>query len=149
MSGARHAHGTARREARGLPLEGVRIVDLSRAWAGPYGTRYLADFGAEVIKVETGKYPPGRESGSPSYGEVNRNKRPITLNFQTLQDGTCSKRLVAVSDVVVENLAPASWPSMPWTTTSCARCVQTSSWSACRAMGAVDRTAASSASAAR
>ena len=91
---------------RGLPLEGVRIVDLSRAWAGPYGTRYLADFGAEVIKVETAKYPPGREPASPSYGEVNRNKRPITLNFQTPEGQELLKRLVAVSDVVVENFSP-------------------------------------------
>jgi crotonobetainyl-CoA:carnitine CoA-transferase CaiB-like acyl-CoA transferase len=91
---------------RGLPLEGVRIVDLSRAWAGPYGTRYLADFGAEVIKVETAKYPPGREPASPSYGEVNRNKRPITLNFQTPEGRDLLKRLVAVSDVVVENFSP-------------------------------------------
>lgn len=91
---------------RGLPLEGVRIVDLSRAWAGPYGTRYLADFGAEVIKVETAKYPPGREPGSPSYGEVNRNKRPITLNFQTPEGHKLLKRLVALSDVVVENFSP-------------------------------------------
>jgi crotonobetainyl-CoA:carnitine CoA-transferase CaiB-like acyl-CoA transferase len=91
---------------RGLPLEGVRVVDLSRAWAGPYGTRYLADFGAEVIKVETSQYPPGREPGSPSYGEVNRNKRPITLNFQTPEGRDLLKRLVAVSDVVVENFSP-------------------------------------------
>jgi crotonobetainyl-CoA:carnitine CoA-transferase CaiB-like acyl-CoA transferase len=91
---------------RGLPLEGVRILDLSRAWAGPYGTRYLADFGAEVIKVETSQYPPGREPGSPSYGEVNRNKRPITLNFQTPEGRDLLKRLVAVSDVVVENFSP-------------------------------------------
>jgi crotonobetainyl-CoA:carnitine CoA-transferase CaiB-like acyl-CoA transferase len=91
---------------RGLPLEGVRVVDLSRAWAGPYGTRYLADFGAEVIKVETAKYPPGHEPASPSYGEVNRNKRPITLNFQTPEGRDLLKRLVAVSDVVVENFSP-------------------------------------------
>jgi crotonobetainyl-CoA:carnitine CoA-transferase CaiB-like acyl-CoA transferase len=91
---------------RRLPLEGVRIVDLSRAWAGPYGTRYLADFGAEVIKVETVQYPPGREPGSPSYGEVNRNKRPITLNFQKPEGRELLKRLVAISDVVVENFSP-------------------------------------------
>jgi crotonobetainyl-CoA:carnitine CoA-transferase CaiB-like acyl-CoA transferase len=91
---------------RGLPLAGVRILDLSRAWAGPYGTRYLADFGAEVIKVETGKYAPERDPASPSYGEVNRNKRPITLNFQTPVGRDLLKRLVAVSDVVVENFSP-------------------------------------------
>ena len=91
---------------RRLPLAGVRVLDLSRAWAGPYGTRYLADFGAEVIKVETGQYPPGREPGNPSYGEVNRNKRPITLNFQTPEGRDLLKRLVAISDVVVENFSP-------------------------------------------
>jgi crotonobetainyl-CoA:carnitine CoA-transferase CaiB-like acyl-CoA transferase len=90
---------------RHLPLAGVRILDLSRAWAGPYGTRYLADFGANVIKVETGMYPDGRQPGNPGYGEVNRNKRPITLNFQTPEGRDLLKRLVAVSDVVVENFS--------------------------------------------
>lgn len=91
---------------RHLPLHGIRILDLSRAWAGPYGTRYLADFGAEVIKVETGKFPDGRQPNSPSYGEVNRNKHPVTLNFQTPEGRELLKRLVAISDVVVENFSP-------------------------------------------
>ena len=56
--------------------------------------------------METGKYPPGREPDSPSYGEVNRNKRPITLNFQTPEGHELLKRLVALSDVVVENFSP-------------------------------------------
>ena len=94
--------GTRRR----LPLEGIRILDLSRAWAGPYGTRYLADFGADVIKVETGKYPDGRQPGNPGYEEINRNKRPITLNFQMPEGQALLKRLVAISDVVVENFSP-------------------------------------------
>ena len=94
--------GTRRR----LPLEGIRILDLSRAWAGPYGTRYLADFGADVIKVETGKYPDGRQPGNPGYEEINRNKRPITLNFQFPEGQELLKRLVAISDVVVENFSP-------------------------------------------
>jgi crotonobetainyl-CoA:carnitine CoA-transferase CaiB-like acyl-CoA transferase len=94
--------GTRRRR----PLEGIRILDLSRAWAGPYGTRYLADFGADVIKVETGKYPDGRQPGNPGYEEINRNKRHITLNFQMPKGQKLLKRLVAISDVVVENFSP-------------------------------------------
>ena len=91
---------------RRLPLAGIRVLDLSRAWAGPYGTRYLADFGADVIKVETGKYPDGRQPDNPGYGEVNRNKRSVTLNFQTPEGQDLLRRLVAVSDVVVENFSP-------------------------------------------
>ncbi|WP_089942006.1 CaiB/BaiF CoA transferase family protein [Candidatus Entotheonella palauensis] len=91
---------------RGLPLSGIRVLDLSRAWAGPYGTRYLADFGADVIKVESAKFGNPREPDNPSYGEVNRNKRPITLNFQTAEGRELLKRLVAISDVVVENFSP-------------------------------------------
>ena len=90
----------------GLPLAGIRVLDLSRAWAGPYGTRYLADFGADVIKVETGKYPDGRQPDNPGYGEINRNKRSVTLNFQTPEGQGLLRRLVAVSDVVVENFSP-------------------------------------------
>ncbi|GIX48074.1 MAG: CoA transferase [Candidatus Tectimicrobiota bacterium] len=93
-------------ERRRPPLAGVRVLDLSRAWAGPYGTRYLADFGAEVIKVETGKYPDGRQPGNPGYEEVNRGKHPITLNFQHPEGQALLRRLVAVSDVVVENFSP-------------------------------------------
>jgi crotonobetainyl-CoA:carnitine CoA-transferase CaiB-like acyl-CoA transferase len=91
---------------RGLPLSGIRVLDLSRAWAGPYGTRYLADFGADVIKVESAKFSDPREPGNPGYGEVNRNKCPITLNFQTTEGRELLKRLVSISDVVVENFSP-------------------------------------------
>ena len=91
--------------ARSLPLSGIRVLDLSRVWAGPFGTRYLADFGAEVIKVESGKFPE-RRPNSPDYAEINRNKRFITLNFQTPVGLALLKRLVAISDVVVENFSP-------------------------------------------
>lgn len=91
--------------ARSLPLTGVRVLDLSRVWAGPYGTRYLADFGAEVIKVESGKFPE-RRPNTPDYAEINRNKRFVTLDFQTEEGQALLKRLVAISDVVVENFSP-------------------------------------------
>jgi len=91
---------------RGLPLAGIRILDLSRVWAGPYGTRYLADFGAEVIKVESRKFPDGRGSNDAAFAEINRNKRSVTLNFQMPEGRELLKRLVALSDVVVENFSP-------------------------------------------
>jgi crotonobetainyl-CoA:carnitine CoA-transferase CaiB-like acyl-CoA transferase len=91
---------------RGLPLTGIRILDLSRVWAGPYGTRYLADFGAEVIKVESSKFPDGRGTNAAAFAEINRNKRCITLNFQMPEGRELLKRLVALSDVVVENFSP-------------------------------------------
>ncbi len=90
---------------RSLPLAGIRVLDLSRVWAGPYGTRYLADFGAEVIKVESSRFPE-RRPNSPDYAEINRNKRFITLDFQTPEGQALLKRLVAISDVVVENFSP-------------------------------------------
>jgi crotonobetainyl-CoA:carnitine CoA-transferase CaiB-like acyl-CoA transferase len=91
--------------SRRLPLSGIRVLDLSRVWAGPYGTRYLADFGAEVIKVESGKFPE-RRPHDPAYAEINRNKQCITLNFQAPEGQELLRRLVAISDVVVENFSP-------------------------------------------
>jgi crotonobetainyl-CoA:carnitine CoA-transferase CaiB-like acyl-CoA transferase len=93
-------------QARRLPLHGIRILDLSRVWAGPYGTRYLADHGAEVIKVESGKFPDGRRPNDPAFVEINRNKHSITLNFQLPAGRDLLMRLVASSDVVVENFSP-------------------------------------------
>jgi crotonobetainyl-CoA:carnitine CoA-transferase CaiB-like acyl-CoA transferase len=103
----RMAHScSASAAGRGLPLAGIRILDLSRVWAGPYGTRYLADFGAEVIKVESRKFPDGRGANDAAFAEINRNKHSITLNFQVPEGRELLKRLVALSDVVVENFSP-------------------------------------------
>ena len=63
-------------------------------------------FGAEVIKVESGKFPDGRRPNDAAFAEINRNKRYITLNFQMPEGRELLKRLVAVSDVVVENFSP-------------------------------------------
>ena len=90
-------------------LKGLRIVDFSRVWAGPFGTRYLGDLGAEVIKIETGRYlDTGRivlKGYESLFTETNRSKLGVTLNFQDPRGLEAVHELVAVSDVVVENYA--------------------------------------------
>ncbi len=108
----------------GLPLSGIRVIDLTWIIAGPTATRYLADFGADVIKVEheqavdpirlgrpiVGDSPTLNNSGFFNY--VNRNKRSILLNVRHPFGMDLLKRLIAVSDVVIENFSAgtlASW----------------------------------------
>lgn len=98
-----------------LPLQGVRVLDFTWMIAGPLGTRLLADFGADVIKVEsynrvdrireTGPHPDGpwsyNEDGS--FGDVNTAKRSLLLNLNEPQGQALTKRLAMVSDVVMAN----------------------------------------------
>jgi len=99
-----------------LPLHGFRVLDLTMAWAGPYATRLLADMGAEVIKIEavnnwdllrsfTGQ-PPTVErvwDKSPYFNHINRNKYGCVLDLSQPRGRELFLRLVAVSDVVIEN----------------------------------------------
>ncbi|MEK7215862.1 MAG: CoA transferase [Chloroflexota bacterium] len=90
-----------------LPLEGIRVVDFTRNWAGPLGTRALADFGAEVIKIESALVAEGRDyEGGSSYADLNRNKRSITLDLRNPEAQRLVKGLVATADLVVENFGP-------------------------------------------
>ena len=99
-----------------LPLHGVRVLDLTMAWAGPYGTRLLADMGAEVIKIEavnnwdlvrsfTGQ-PPTVErvwNKSPYFNQLNRNKHGLCLDLSHPRGRDLFLRLVPLSDMVIEN----------------------------------------------
>ncbi|MBE5842748.1 MAG: CoA transferase [Butyrivibrio sp.] len=94
-------------------LEGVRVLDLTRVVAGPYGGSILGDFGADVIKIEVpGKgddargYGPYRNGESMYYANLNRNKRGITLNLKSDEGKEIFKELVKKSDVVLENYRP-------------------------------------------
>lgn len=96
------------------PLDDLRILDLSHYYNGPYATLLLSFLGAEVIKVEPpGKgeggrtlyKPPGAPVGIP-FVMMNSNKRSITLNLKSADGRDIFKRLVARTDVVVENFAP-------------------------------------------
>jgi crotonobetainyl-CoA:carnitine CoA-transferase CaiB-like acyl-CoA transferase len=85
-------------------LKGIRVVDLTRVWAGPLGTRILGDFGAEVIKVSDPRLPADRIGGI--YGKLNRNKSSIGLRLDMEVGRRIFLELVSVSDVVVENFRP-------------------------------------------
>ncbi|OLC55173.1 MAG: formyl-CoA transferase [Acidobacteria bacterium 13_1_40CM_4_69_4] len=97
-------------------LEGVRVVDLTRFMAGPFGTAMLGDYGADVLKVE----PPGEGDGARAWGppfmggesvyflSVNRNKRSLTLNLRHPEGVALLLKLVDRADVVVENFTPGT-----------------------------------------
>ncbi len=107
-----------------LPLQGVRVLDLSRILAGPYATMKLADMGAEVTKVEipltgddTRKWGPPFANGEATYFlAVNRNKRSMTLNLKHPRAREVLERLIKRSDVLVENFRPGTLAELgfPW-----------------------------------
>lgn len=97
------------------PLAGLRVLDFSHAAAGPYATMYMADMGADVIKIEK----PGRGDGarfmgtpllSPTdsdyYVGLNRNKKDLLLDLGKQEGVNLAKRLAAMSDIVVQNFRP-------------------------------------------
>ena len=89
-----------------LPLKGMRILDFSRVWAGPFMTRYLAELGAEVFKVESHMLPDrGQAQGAFSFNfaEIQRGKRSITLNMADKEGIAMAERLIEKCDCVVEN----------------------------------------------
>ena len=88
-------------------LAGVRVLDFTRVLAGPYATRILGDFGAEVIKVQWEKSSNDSDVNHDAYfSQWNRNKRSITLNMSHPDARDLALRLTAISDVVVENFTP-------------------------------------------
>jgi benzylsuccinate CoA-transferase BbsF subunit len=88
-------------------LKGVRVLDFTWVLAGPYATRILADFGAEVIKIQSKKTAKGAESNLTGYFNTwNRNKRSITLDMSYPEAREIVLKLTAMSDVLIENFTP-------------------------------------------
>ena len=95
-------------------LAGIRVVDLTRALAGPYCTLRLADHGADVVKIEQpgtgdetrGWAPPHMNGVSAYYLSINRNKRSVTLDLKHPDGKRVLERLIEGADVVVENFSP-------------------------------------------
>jgi crotonobetainyl-CoA:carnitine CoA-transferase CaiB-like acyl-CoA transferase len=107
---------TTAEEQKMLPMAGVRVLDLATMLAGPFCATILGEFGAEVIKVEL----PGKPGSSRSFGTAGaegasfiwlseqRNKKSITLDLRTEAGKELIKRLVADTDIVVENFMPGT-----------------------------------------
>jgi len=107
-------------DAAPLPLAGIRVVDLTMVWAGPYGTKLLADLGAEVIKIEGPArtdltriltIPANRDFDRPFdasryFNEYNRNKLGMAVDVQQPAGRAIIRELAAVSDVLIENFRP-------------------------------------------
>ncbi len=102
-----------------LPLEGIRVTDVTNSWAGPYATNLLANLGAETIKVESIQYldtwrvggtaaSTGEErwERSPLWNSVNVDKLGITLDLTRSRGVELFKQLVKTSDIVAENYTP-------------------------------------------
>jgi len=95
----------------GMPLSRFTILDLTRVRAGPTCVRQLADWGADVIKVETPQAIDGSEDlgghrlGS-DFQNLHRNKRSITLNLKTKDGLNIFKKLIKNADILVENYRP-------------------------------------------
>ena len=97
------------------PLDGIKVLDLTRVLAGPYATMLLGDLGAEVIKIEqpgTGdesrNFGPFKNGFSLYFMSVNRGKRSVTLNLKTERGQAIFKQLLAHTDIVVENFRPGT-----------------------------------------
>jgi len=95
-------------------LEGIRVLDLTHAHAGPICTMFLGGMGAEVIKIEppwgemTRMFPPLVKGVSPYFAFVDRNKKGVTLNLKHPRGLEIFKELVKKADVVVENFSPGT-----------------------------------------
>ncbi len=91
-----------------LPLSRFKVIDLSRVRAGPTCVRQLADWGADVVKIEDPKGDGGLggERNGPDFQNIHRNKRGLTLDLKKPEGVAILKKLVASADVLVENFRP-------------------------------------------
>ncbi len=107
------------------PLNGVRVTEFTSAWAGPYATCLLGFLGAEIIKVESMQRPDhsrllsfttGKKfetvNESEIFNNLNLNKRSVSLNLKKPKAIEIAKKLVRVSDVVIENMRPGVVPRL-------------------------------------
>ncbi|MGC2413786.1 MAG: CaiB/BaiF CoA-transferase family protein [Stellaceae bacterium] len=95
------------------PLQGIRVIDLTRVLAGPFATQSLGDLGAEILKVEppgggdeTRRFPPFVGGESHYFLGINRNKKSLVIDLSQPAGADILRRLVARADILVENYRP-------------------------------------------
>jgi crotonobetainyl-CoA:carnitine CoA-transferase CaiB-like acyl-CoA transferase len=95
------------------PLQGIRVVDLTRVLAGPFATQSLGDLGAEILKIEppgggdeTRRFPPFVAGESHYFLGINRNKKSLVIDLQQEAGADILRRLAARADILVENYRP-------------------------------------------
>ncbi len=113
------------------PLEGIRVLDFTRIWSGPLATRFLADLGADVLRIEApdgrgpavvprgaGGYYPNGDPGEKPYNrqalnnKLMRNKRSLAIDLKSPEGKRAVLRLVADADIVAENFSARAMPSL-------------------------------------
>jgi crotonobetainyl-CoA:carnitine CoA-transferase CaiB-like acyl-CoA transferase len=97
------------------PLDGLRVIDLTRVVAGPYCTMMLGDMGAEVLKIEEPKHGDDSRAWAPFIGgtgsfflALNRSKKSVALDLKSAGGAAALRRLVETADVLIENFRPGS-----------------------------------------
>jgi len=97
------------------PLDGIRVVDLTRVVAGPFCTMMLGDMGAEVLKIEEPAHGDDTRGWGPFIGgigafyfELNRSKKSVALDLKTADGARALRRLIEIADVLIENFRPGS-----------------------------------------
>ena len=133
-------------DPRGGPLEGVRVVELTKVWAGPYAGKLLALLGAEVIKVETASAPEEMRAyggtdinHAPYFLSINPEILSVDLDIKSAEGMARLRELIARSDIVINNLRPARWSARAWGTSSSRRSSRTSSRCRSRCGATTDR----------
>lgn len=103
-----------------LPLQDIRVIEISNVAAGPYCGMLLADMGADFVKVENPdggdtlrSWPPISEGCSENFASLNRNKRSVTLNLKDEADFEMFRALAADAHVLIENNRPGVIDRLP------------------------------------
>jgi len=103
------------------PLEGVRVLDLTQAYSGPFCTMHLADHGADVIKIESPygdqsrTWGPFKNGSSAYFAYINRNKKGIVLDLKSEEGKEMLKKLIRDADVICENFRVGTFAKLGFT----------------------------------